>query len=163
MKKQKILLSLLCLFAMLFALCVPAFAAEQGTNNLSEIELYPGGMHFGAKIISKGLTVVKFSETKGENASSAYLAGIRAGDIIIKINGKEIKNIEDFVKEVEKNGGKEMKITVLRNDKEISFNVTPSYSKDDGKYKTGIWVKDSTSGIGTVTFIVPGYCNCSSI
>ena len=86
MKKQKILLSLLCLLALLFALCVPAYAAEQGANNISEIELYPGGMHFGAKIVSKGLTVVKFSETKGENASSAYLAGIRAGDFIIKIN-----------------------------------------------------------------------------
>ncbi len=155
MKIQKILLSLLCLFALLFALCLPSFAAEQGSKNLTEIELYPGGMHFGAKIVSKGLTVVKFTDTKGENASSAYLAGIRAGDVIIKINSKEIKNIEDFVKEVEKNGGKEMKVTVLRNDKEICFNVTPSYSKDDGKYKTGIWVKDSTSGIGTITYIDP--------
>ena len=155
MKKQKILWSFISLLILTILLCTTAFASNQGDNKLSEIELYPGGMPFGAKIVSNGITVVKFSETQGENASSAYVAGIREGDIITKINNESILTIEDFVKQVNKSGGNQMKVTVMRNSKELTFNVTPNYSKDDGKFKTGIWVKDSTSGIGTITFINP--------
>ena len=112
-------------------------------------------MPFGAKIISDGLTVVKFSETQGKNASSAYLAGIREGDVIKKINDIEVNTIEDFVALVNKSRNNDIKFTVKRNEQVIDFNVTPRYSTEDGKFKTGIWVKDSTSGIGTITFINP--------
>ena len=149
MKKQKILLCLFSVFLVALVFCLPVFA------NSSDTKLYVGGMPFGAKITSTGLTVVKFSETQGENASSAYVAGIRQGDIITKINNTSINTIEDFVKQIDKCNGKPLTIQVIRNNKELTFTVTPKYSSDDGKYKTGIWVKDSTSGIGTVTFIDP--------
>jgi len=155
MKKQKFLFCLFSIFLVAIILCMPAFAKETQGSNINDIKLYVGGMPFGARISSKGLTVVKFSETQGEMASSAYLAGIRQGDIITKINGININTIEDFVGLINKSGGKELKITVERNNREMLFNVVPKYSTDDGKYKTGIWVKDSTSGIGTVTYINP--------
>lgn len=155
MKRQKLLLCILCIILLSVIFCLPIFSQSKNNESYNDLELYVGGMPFGTKIISNGLTVVKFSETEGENASSAYLAGIREGDIIIKINDNNVNTIEDFVKTVNKNGGNQMKVTVLRNQKEISFNVYPKYSTDDGKYKTGIWVKDATSGIGTITFIDP--------
>lgn len=162
MKKQNVFVRLLLLILTAFLLSMPVLAKEasltkQEANQVSinDLELYPGGMPFGVKIVSKGLTVVRFSETTGKNASSAYESGIREGDIIIKVNGKSINTIEDFVKQVDKNGNKCMSITVIRDKKEMLFSVTPKYSQDDGKYKTGIWVKDSTSGIGTITFIDP--------
>ena len=151
MKRQKILISLVFALLIIISFCLPIFAEV----NLNELELYPGGMPFGAKIISDGLTVVKFSETQGKNASSAYLAGIREGDVIKKINNIEVNTIEDFVTLVNKSRNNEIKFTVKRNEQELDFNVTPRYSTEDGKYKTGIWVKDSTSGIGTITFINP--------
>ena len=152
MKKQKQLICLIFALLITICFCLPVFA---GDYNLKEIELYPGGMPFGAKIISDGLTVVKFSDTQGKNASSAYLAGIREGDIITKINNINVTSIEDFVALVNKSRNNEIKFTVKRNQQELNFNVTPRYSAEDGKYKTGIWVKDSTSGIGTITFINP--------
>lgn len=155
MKNRNIFLALVSILLASIFLALPIFASEQGKKAVEEIELYVGGMPFGAKISSEGLTVVKFSETKGKNASCAYLAGMREGDIIIKINDKSIRKIEDFVKEIDQSGGKELKITVIRGNKALDFSVTPVYSKDDGKYKTGIWVKDSTSGIGTITYINP--------
>lgn len=158
MKKQNLLFSILCFFLVTILFCLPIFAVSNNKTTQDDIKLYVGGMPFGAKIISNGLTVVKFSETKGNNASSAYAAGIRQGDIITKINNKHINSIEDFTKEIDKIGGNEMNVTVIRDSKELTFNVKPKYSIDDGKYKTGIWVKDSTSGIGTVTFITPDNC-----
>ena len=144
---------------------------EKGTD-LSKIELYVGGMPFGVKIISKGLTVVGFSSTEGENASPAFKAGMRNGDVIIKVNGNEIKSINDFASIISANANQGVTVTVLRGKNEIDFSFKPVYSNDDGTYKTGIYVKDSTSGIGTVTFINPvtgafgglghGICDSSS-
>ncbi len=155
MKKQNILLRLFSIFFILILLCSPVYAESQSNNDFKNLELYPGGMAFGAKIISNGLTVVKFTETQGKDISSAYSAGVREGDIITKINNNTINSIEDFVKQVDKNGGNKMKMTVIRNSCEMDFYITPKYSESDGKYKTGIWVKDSTSGIGTITYINP--------
>lgn len=155
MKKQKLLLCILSIFLLSLLLALPIFSQDKSINKYENLELYVGGMPFGAKIISNGLTVVKFSETQGENASAAYIAGLREGDIITKINGISVNTIEDYSKLVNKNGGNQMKITVLRNKQELTFNVYPKYSNDEGKFKTGIWVKDSTSGIGTITYINP--------
>ena len=155
MKKQKFLLCLFSILLVALTFCLPIFAKEVNSYNINNLKLYVGGMPFGARITSNGLTVVKFSETQGENASSAYIAGIRQGDVITKINNEPINTIEDFVRQINNCNGETLTISVLRNGKHLSFNVVPKYSSDDGKYKTGIWVKDSTSGIGTITFIDP--------
>ncbi len=194
MKKSKILIRFLITIMMLFALSIPSFAneysqawASQGNTNsfdefvssvqgkstdLSKIELYPGGMPFGVKIISKGLMVVGFSSTTGDEASPAFKAGMRNGDVIIRVNGNEINSINDFVSVVSSNAKENITVTVLRGKNEIDFSFKPVYSSEDGSYKTGIFVKDSTSGIGTVTFINPvtgafgglghGICDSSS-
>ena len=154
MIKSKIKISII-FFALIF-IFVPVLSITSFANNdLSELELYAGGMPFGVKISSPGLTVVKFSQTRGNNTSSAYLAGLREGDIITRINGVNVNSLETFIKEVDKSGANTISIVALRNNKEMEFKVKPKYSSEDGKYKTGIWVKDSTTGIGTITYINP--------
>lgn len=159
MVKNKIVKTASLTFVFIFLifplLSISANATEYPNTDISNIELYPGGMPFGVKIQSKGLTVVKFTETEGNNASAAFLAGIKIGDVITKVNGKEINNASDFVNEVEYCKGKPVYVTVNRNNSELKFTVTPKYDKEAKCYKTGVWIKDSTSGIGTVTFINP--------
>lgn len=160
-KMQKIKSRATSLFLLIIAtlLFVPCFTitadATQNTKDLSNIELYPGGMAFGVKISSPGITIVKFTSKRGNDVSSAYQAGLREGDVITKVNGVKVNSLEGFVKEVDKSGGNALQIVAIRNNKEMTFNVKPKYSTDDGKYKTGIWAKDSTTGIGTITFINP--------
>ncbi len=146
-------IALFAIFIFVPFFSITSFASSN--DNLSKIELYAGGMPFGVKISSPGLTIVKFSSTKGKDASSAYLAGLREGDIITRVNGVLVNSLETFIKEVDKAGSNIISIVAIRNNKEIEFKVKPKYSTEDGKYKTGIWVKDSTTGIGTVTFINP--------
>ena len=146
-------------FISIILLFVPCFTfsvyASEITNDFSNIELYPGGMAFGIKISSPGLTVVKFTSKKGNDVSAAYLAGLREGDVITKINGVRVNTIEGFVREIDKAGASTIEIEATRNNKNLTFNVKPKYSCEDGKYKTGIWAKDGATGIGTITFINP--------
>lgn len=158
MRKVNKILSLLSFLIIVVLFSINSYATDYLYNSnktedldLAKIELYPGGMPFGVKIQTKGLQIVKFIDSN----SPAKNAGLRLGDIIIKANNIEINTIEDFTTQIDKCGKNGVNVTVLRNDKEYNFKVTPKYSMDEGKYKTGIWIKDSTSGIGTVTFINP--------
>lgn len=156
MKKIIQIISICLVFSFVFSIAALATdykynTVEKGSQDISELELYPGGMAFGVKMMTKGLTVVKLAS----KSSPAARAGLTAGDIIIKVNGNEINSIEDFSKIVNKYGSKPLTVTVIRNKKELNFKLQAEYSKEDDSYKTGIWIKDSTAGIGTVTFINP--------
>lgn len=62
--------------------------------------------------------------TKIESSSSAYNSGIKVGDVIVKIDDKEITTIEEL-NEIKnsKNVGDTVKITVYRDGKNIEINV----------------------------------------
>ncbi len=114
-----------------------------------------GGMTFGVKFATDGVLVVGFADAKSISKNPAYTAGLRTGDIIKKVNGREISSARELTDAVEKSGGNPVSVVCERNDEELSFELTPYFSKDEGKYKTGIFVRDSGAGIGTVTYIVP--------
>ena len=120
-------------------------------NVYKNIMLYPGGMPFGVKFFTEGLLVVGMSDID----CAAYNAGIRIRDVIVSVNGEAIESAEDFVSAVESSGGNPLTIKYKRNGEEFTADVTPQISASDGKYKTGMWVRDSTAGIGTVTFVNP--------
>ena len=168
MKKTKIFYSILLIIIIALSLTAPAYAASynkgsykninenQGnTIDTNDIKLYPGGIPFGVRILSKGLCVVGFNEVNGVKDSPAYNAGIKTGDIITYVNGKEISSIDDFSKGLCESGGKNVTLTVERGEATLSFTFTPKYCKQDNTYKAGLWLKDSTSGIGTITFVEP--------
>ena len=177
MKKIKSLLCLIFSLLLIFSFSISVFAdsyiqawqsedamygfdsfvksVQNDCSDKTDIKLYPGGMPFGVRIISKGLYVVGFSETDGNECSSAFKAGVRLGDIILKLNNTEINKIEDFKNELSRNGEKPATVTVKRGNSILSFTFTPKYFKEDNSYKAGLMLKDSTSGIGTVTFISP--------
>lgn len=115
--------------------------------------VYPGGMPFGVKLHTQGVIVVGIAP--GDSQSPAYNAGIRVKDIITAISGKPVNSIDDVTKMVESSGGKPLDFTVTRGDSEYTFKVTPGWDKNENKYKAGIWIRDSTAGIGTITYILP--------
>jgi len=128
----------------------------QGSFCEGERLLYPGGMSFGVKFFTDGLVIVGFTDVPCSEGSTApaYDAGLRVNDIITKINGNEVKTSADLAELIE-GSGEPMEITYKRNGEERNVVFAPVQSKEDGKYKTGMWIRDTTAGIGTVTFIVP--------
>lgn len=124
---------------------------------LPDRQVYAGGMPFGVKLYTDGLLIIGFADVDCSSGSVAPAkdAGMQVNDIIIKADGKKIGSASDFIEVIEKSGGKSVKLVYLRGDEERECEVTPSVSDSDGKYKTGMWLRDSTAGIGTVTFVIP--------
>ena len=152
--------ALMCLVLMLGlcvgALTVTASAARERTvyNNMKVIL---GGIPFGVKFNTEGVMVIGFSDIDGtpKAQNPAYLAGLRPKDIITKINGERLTDAAQLTTTVENSGGATVSLTYMRGGVEKTVNISPIYSESESKYKTGVWIKDSGAGIGTMTFIIP--------
>ena len=130
---------------------------QADTEELRDLMLYPGGMPFGVKFYTDGVMVVGFCdvETSKGSINPATRAGLHAKDVILKINGENVKGAADLTERIEASGGKALTLTCRRGGKEFQTTLTPVLSSSEGRYKTGIWVRDSGAGIGTVTFLFP--------
>ena len=115
------------------------------------------GNPFGMKIYTDGVLVIELSDvdTVSGNVNPAKKAGIEVGDYIISVNGHKITCNEDLSDIVSKSNGEIMNFKVLHNGKTCNCKVSPQKSVETGTYRIGIWVRDSSAGIGTLTFYSP--------
>lgn len=112
--------------------------------------IIPGGNNIGIEVKNEGILIIGFYKINNKyNTNDLHI-----GDVIKKINNDEVYTVDDLVKSIEKNvNNNKVKLTINRKDKEetIDFKLV----KVDDTYKTGLYVKDSISGIGTLTYIDP--------
>ncbi len=118
-------------------------------------QVYIGGMSAGFTLKTGGAQIIGLSEvvTEGGSRSPALKAGLRAGDIIYKVGGIKIDSITDLNDVVNKGKEKCLIFEVGRGEERFSVEIQPVKEKITGKYKVGILIRDSVSGIGTVTYI----------
>lgn len=124
-------------------------------NVVNRPELVPGGNAIGVRMNTKGVLVVAVTEViniKGNRISPARESGLKVGDSIIEINGEKISSAEQVVRILNNVKEEAVNIVVLRNKEEIKITATPIQCLQDNSYRLGIWVRDKTSGIGTMTF-----------
>lgn len=123
----------------------------------ADLRLYPGGMPFGVKLYTDGVMVVGFGDVDSESGAvnPAYAAGLRQKDMITHLNGQRVSSVEMLTSVIEASGGEPVAVTYTRAGTVQSTTFTPVRSVSDGRYKAGMWVRDSGAGIGTVTFIDP--------
>ena len=110
--------------------------------------LVPGGENIGINIKSNGVLIVGFYESSAKSS-------LQIGDIIVSIDDNQVSSINDMLKLVDSSKDEvTLKIGYKRNNQLLSTNL--SLVKDEnGVFKTGLYVKDSITGIGTLTFIDP--------
>lgn len=114
--------------------------------------IIPGGETVGIEVNSKGVLVVGFY--KVDNAYVGRDAGFVIGDKILKVDGKEVNSIDEMVQAIEANKSKSVEFIIDRDhsSKEIKFTLLQD---ETGVYKTGLYVKDQITGIGTLTYVDP--------
>lgn len=110
-----------------------------------------GGDTVGIKLNTDGVLIVGSYNIGGHNSLSD--SGLKVGDFIKSINNEEVNKIDDMVDIIQKCNCDSLKISYTRNDQINTTNL--NLYEDEGTLKTGLYVKDSISGVGTLTFIDP--------
>lgn len=125
----------------------------------SRVYAVPLGSAFGIKMYTDGVVVVRVDVVPQENGSvcPAQKAGIRTGDRILAVNGEPVHSNTELAQLFIRSAGKPMHLRVQRESLTFETALTPVLSSSDGKFHAGIWVRDSSAGIGTLTFYVPQY------
>lgn len=111
--------------------------------------LSPGGEAFGIKLISDGVMVVDLQK----GSCAAEKCGIKQGDVIISIDGEEVGTNREVAQAIRDAGGETVPVVVRRDGEEMTIKLTPELTS--GSYRAGMWVRDSSAGIGTLTFFQP--------
>lgn len=117
----------------------------------------PSGRAIGVRIYTDGVLVIGTGEVSGNDGTKYYPArdaGIKPGDRIIAVNGENFFGTEALSKKLNEHSGNAV-LTVMRGQSEFEIEIKAVYSSESGGYKAGIWVRDSTAGIGTMTFYDP--------
>ncbi len=135
-----------------------AFCAMSGIKaSAAEAEklVYIGGMSAGFTLKTGGAQIIGLSEVLTENGSlsPALKAGLRAGDIIYKVSGVRVESLAHLNELVAKSKGRALRFEVGRGEERFEVEIQPVKEKATDKYKVGILIRDSVSGIGTVTYI----------
>ena len=112
------------------------------------VTLIPGGQAVGVALKTGGVLVVGLSDVAGKNP--ARDAGLKAGDVILSVDGKTIESSEALTMLVAQSEGKSLSVTYERDGKNESVQVTPA--KQETVWRLGVWVRDSTAGVGTLSF-----------
>ena len=113
--------------------------------------LIASGKTIGIEVNANGVLIVGFYEVEGKEIGKN--AGFEIGDIITKINNKEVFSISNMLESLKENTTN-VTFTVKRNntEKEIKMSLKPD---ENNILKTGLYVKDQINGIGTLTYIDP--------
>lgn len=122
---------------------------------LPDVKLYPGGQTIGVKLKTEGVIVVGLSEIIGENGerySPGMEANVNVGDILYRINGKRVNTAENVSQIINTITDKPVELDIKRKNKWEKVTIYPVKDRENGKYKIGLWVRDNTAGIGTLTF-----------
>lgn len=114
--------------------------------------IIPGGETLGIEVNSNGIMVIGFYQINGKYNKGT--PAIKSGDYITKVNNEDVSNLKELTSIIEKSANKsEVEVTYIRNGKEKTSKL--ELIEDDGIYKTGLYVKDSITGIGTLSYIDP--------
>lgn len=121
---------------------------------IDELSLAPSGEPVGIYVETNGLLVLSTTSVEGADGLIYEPATniVQSGDYILKINGKSVKTIKEFNAALQKTGGKKATVRIRRNGMESDVSMRPTLSRDN-TYKLGMWVREDTQGIGTMTYV----------
>lgn len=117
-----------------------------------------GGDSIGVTLHTKGALIVgiaNLTNINGVSVSPAKNSGLKPGDIILAVNGQEIENAKHLTSILNEIKSNNIILTVKRNDKISDISITPAQDEYDDTFRLGAWVRDSTAGVGTLTYIDP--------
>lgn len=123
-------------------------------NVQSEKRLIPGGMAIGVAMRTEGVLVVGTGEIAGTGSPAAQ-CGLRPGDVLVRVDGVRVESAKQLTGLMADYGGKEVAVQYLRGGVLREATLRPVRDETTGETRIGAWVRDSTAGIGTLSFYDP--------
>ncbi len=156
MKKSKKILSVAIFFTFLSFLCNNGYYYVQtvtASNLSTKKQVTVGGVPFGIKLFTDGVMIIKMQDINinGNCSCPAKEAGLQLNDVIISVNKENVKSNEQVLDLIENCNGECLNLTVKRNNKRMELTLNP-IKTENNVYKAGMWIRDSSAGIGTITY-----------
>lgn len=125
------------------------------TVNVETRSVQVCGTPFGVKMFSDGALVVAFSDqyTNLGTENPAKEAGLKLGDLIVSAGGHVVRSNEELTQAITDAAGNAIPVVYQRDGVQHTTMLTPVQDASTGAYRAGLWVRDSSAGIGTMTFL----------
>ncbi|MCL6639044.1 MAG: SpoIVB peptidase [Firmicutes bacterium] len=129
-------------------------------NALPQVKVIPGGQSIGVLMHTQGILVVGSAEVvdnSGRKICPAADAGLKPGDIILRIDGVSVESEEEVREMVSRAGeaGLSVLVEYKRGQEIMASPINPVFCNEAGRYRIGLLIKDVTAGVGTITFYDP--------
>lgn len=122
-----------------------------------KITVIPTGNLIGLKLYTNGVLIIGMTEIKNEEGimrKPYETLDIKEGDTILELGGEEIDSSKTLQNIVNNSQGNTLEIKYARNGEIKTGEITPA-KVSENDYKLGLWVRDSASGVGTMSFYDP--------
>lgn len=132
-----------------------AFAREQVPLALETVAsgqeriLIPGGQVVGVALHTQGVLVVAKTTQEGTRSS------LRVGDVILSVQGQKVEDVQALSDAINTAQSEIIELGVLRRGREMTVQTAAPVDSMDGKRRLGVWARDSTAGVGTLSYIDP--------
>jgi len=111
--------------------------------------LIPGGQAVGVALKTQGVLVI--SRVSRQEMKTP----LRVGDVILSVQGREIASAQELSQRISETDSDSVELSVLRSGRAIRLRAAAAVSSADGRRRLGVWVRDSTAGVGTLSYIDP--------
>ena len=122
-------------------------AGNEKSRDSAPRVLIPGGQAIGVAIRTQGVLVVG----AGDNGRDS----LREGDMILSVNGVPLLESAMLTEAVNAAQGQPLSLRISRGGQENDLLLTPRYDESSRAWRLGVWVRDSTAGVGTLTYYDP--------
>ena len=153
MEKAKRFTAAVCLAAA--ALAAGVWAESDVSVQVSSAQadmpriLIPGGQAVGVALKTQGVLVI--SRVSRQEMKTP----LRVGDVILSVQGREIASAQELSQRIIESNADSVELSVLRAGRAIRLKAATPVSSADGRRRLGVWVRDSTAGVGTLSYIEP--------
>lgn len=113
------------------------------STKLENMKLAVGGEAVGIKLLATGVLVMGVDRTDTE---------LKIGDIILSVNDNKVESNLELNNYIKSSNGENLKLKFVRKGDEFETIISPLKDEISDEYKLGLWVKDSSAGVGTITF-----------
>ncbi len=112
-------------------------------QKIDDMDIIIGGETVGIKLLATGVLIMGIDRDDVD---------FKIADVILKVNGNKVESNAELQNFTTSSKGQKMILEVMRKDKIYEFEVTPIFDELSNEYRLGLWVKDSSAGVGTITF-----------